>query len=338
MPDVGHLGKAQARGSVQVGFQTEVDAILFDNEREFSDCDWNALRSYLFLDGVSINRVDSSTLLTTLHRCAYAGERDIANCCIKTKADVNFQSKLGRTPLHYAVDGNKSSMIRVLLAEKADVNAHALSGCTPLHIACRNGSYDSVSALLGEKDQIVDIDFEDSRRMSPEKHTTNKKIISTIRRYRDEVRARREKELVNASLQRLFRLFDRNNDGFVQPEEWVDTQATIAHHFEECCDFEIQRAFQQADTNHDGKVDFEEFKKSHEAMLSILKIPFREIMIRLADLESMIFQEHLQILDQQSKEQTKDAEPEHQRPVVHPTAKKISRTRTLRSLANGDKD
>jgi hypothetical protein len=249
-----------------------------------------------------------------------------------------MKSKLGRTPLHYAADGNKPGIIRMLLQEKADVNAHALSGCTPLHMACRNGAYDSVMAILGEKEQMVDVDFEDSRRLTPEKHTKNKMILSALRKYRATLDARRDQELIEASLWRLFRIFDWNGDGFVQPEEWVDTQAIFAQHFEECCDFEIQRAFDQADSNHDGKVDFQEFKKSHEAMLSILKIPFREVMIRLADLESMIFQERVQILEKHGEmekngeKQTEATAPEHERPVVHPTAKKLSKKRTLAAL------
>lgn len=323
MPDVGHVGTSKARGSVAKTFQSEVKSIL---EVDTFEADWDELRQYLWLEGVNVNILDKATLLTTLHRCSYSGERDIANCCIKTKADVNAQSKLGRTPLHFAADGNKPGMIRMLLAENADVNCHALSGCTPLHVACRNNAYDAVLTLLGQKEQIVDVDFEDSRRQIPEKLTNNKMILSAVRKYRDNIREKRDQMLVDASLRRLFRLFDRNNDGFVQPEEWVDTQAIMAQHFEECCDFEIQRAFNQADANQDGKVDFQEFKHSHEAMLSILRIPFREIMIRLADLESMIFQEHLKILAQPDEK----TEPELVRPVISAKAKRLSKQRTLK--------
>lgn len=334
------------RASVAMQHQREVDKLLIYGDTY--DVDWDELRNYMWMEGVKVNHLDSGTLVSTLHRCAYAGQRDIANWCIKSKADINGKTALGRTPLHYAVDGNRSNVIGLLLEEKADVNEHALSGSTPLHLACRNNSYDAVLTLLGDREQIVDIDFEDQQRQMPEKLTQNKMILKSLRNYRHGMDKMRKKMLLDVSLKRIFKLFDQNGDGYIRPEEWVDTQSFIAEGWsEQCNEEEIQKAFDEADENSDGKIDITEFMNSHKGLLAVLNASYKDMMRRLTDLEDRIFEEHIRILKEgrpQDKNQPEAEEgtdpvpfedvekvvPEH--PVVTPRAKALSKKRTLKAL------
>lgn len=329
--------------------QRQVDMLLIYGDAY--NVDWNELRQYMWMEGVKVNNVDRSSLVSTLHRCAYSGERDIANWCIKTKANVNAKTTLGRTPLHFAVDGNRSNIVRLLLDEKADVNERALSGTTPLHLACRQDSYEMVLTLLGDKEQLVDIDAETLEgRVIPEKLTQNKMILGAINKYRNKTDKLRNKQLMTASLKRIFRMFDPNGDGYIMPEEWVDTQSFIAQHFEDCDDNGIENAFENADANSDGKIDFEEFVTSHEAMLSILKAPYRDVMNRLSELEDKVFEEHVRIVKAQGMEDKNQLAPEkktaagysaalaipEEHPLLTPRAKAISKKRTLRTVGTAE--
>lgn len=69
--------------------------------------------------------------------------------CLKTK-DANARGGNGRTPLHYAAQGEKPGLVTVLAGAGADVNARdERGGWTPLHLAAWFGNTPSVvDALL----------------------------------------------------------------------------------------------------------------------------------------------------------------------------------------------
>ena len=56
--------------------------------------------------------------------------------------------KLGRTPLHEAVDRRDTEMVNVLLAAKAYIHARDDTGDTPLHWAMRRGDTEVMQFLI----------------------------------------------------------------------------------------------------------------------------------------------------------------------------------------------
>lgn len=74
----------------------------------------------------------------------------------------------GRTPLHYAVEGdNKSLSTHVLISSGADVSSRDYQGWTPLHVASHYGVSEGVSALLDAGAEVAVLDNED---MTPLHH------------------------------------------------------------------------------------------------------------------------------------------------------------------------
>ncbi|CAF1114201.1 unnamed protein product [Adineta ricciae] len=62
-------------------------------------------------------------------------------------------------------------------------------------------------------------------------------------------------------LTKEFRLFDRNNDGFIDKNELKVILQKILPKFQ-LPDDEIQRMISNVDTNKDGKIDYKEFMES----------------------------------------------------------------------------
>ncbi|MEM7184992.1 MAG: ankyrin repeat domain-containing protein, partial [Spirochaetota bacterium] len=66
-------------------------------------------------------------------------------------ANVNVRDKLGRTPLHYAVDSENMKIISYLLEkQKANVNVKDREGNSPLHAAVSQGNLKIVTYLLSK--------------------------------------------------------------------------------------------------------------------------------------------------------------------------------------------
>lgn len=283
------LARRQAKKEEHVAeHQRHLDWCLRDSE-----VDWEFVRSLLGIEGLKINYTEVSTHITTLHRAAYAGEAQIVLWCIKEKADVNVRSNLGRSPLHFACDGNRPRCIKLLLEHKADGNIRTLSYLTPLHICCQNNLQEAAMALLGETNQVIDIDAIDNKSRLAEALTSDKKILKAIRKYRISLDERRKAQLLEQCLRRLFCFFDVNNDGWIHPEEWLDTMTVLAEFFEHHCDDSIDKMFRSIDKDHNGYIDWEEFKAAHVDLLSVLGVPFRRLMDSLCDLERAIFREQL---------------------------------------------
>ena len=76
-----------------------------------------------------------------------AGKADLARC-LKVK-DPNVRNKNGRTPLHYAAQGEEPALVTALVKAGADPNARdARGGWTPLHLAAWFGKTPTVVAAL----------------------------------------------------------------------------------------------------------------------------------------------------------------------------------------------
>lgn len=73
------------------------------------------------------------------------------------QADPNLvfcKDKLGRTPLHYAVQEPHKGVVELLLTNKADVNAADKNGDTPLHLAASAGTKALGELLLRAKADV----------------------------------------------------------------------------------------------------------------------------------------------------------------------------------------
>ena len=64
--------------------------------------------------------------------------------------NVNTKDKIGRTPLHYAIESSRSlAVIELLVANGADVNAADDAGCSALHLAVKRDKETAVRYLSG---------------------------------------------------------------------------------------------------------------------------------------------------------------------------------------------
>lgn len=157
-------------------------------------------------DDLNPNYTDYTTRMTTAHRSAYEGEADLLKWCLDFGEDINARTSLGRSLLHYACNGNRTRCIRLLLDRGADANLPSLSGQTPLHICCMYNCYEAALELLHGSQQVVDVDCEDTRRLSPEQCTDNKLLVRAIRKYRAGLQERRKADLIEQTLKRIFTL------------------------------------------------------------------------------------------------------------------------------------
>lgn len=157
--------------------------VMIDQILSEEDPDWSKLYPYIIQPDLDPNRVSSETKLSTLHRCAYAGEPRILKWCLAREVEVDAKTTLGRTALHFACDANSTECVRLLVEAQADPNATTLSGSTPLHLCCQTKSYDAMMQLFGAN-QIILLDAEDSRRKTPEMLTSDAEMLEGVQSYR----------------------------------------------------------------------------------------------------------------------------------------------------------
>jgi len=246
---------------------------------------------------------------------------------IEMRADVNARNSLGRSVLHYACDGDAPKCVAVLLNLAADVNVRTLSQLTPLHLSCQNNSYLTSKVLLEQQSQVVDIYAEDGRRRRPEDLTDEPQILRAIRKYDERMDDDLRRLLLDAAVVRLYNLFDHNRDGFILPEEWAETVALLAMHFEHWSETGVEEMFALADLNADGKIDKREFQSTYTELLDALGLSFRSVLDSLDSIERLIFEEKVRI------EHCARAAPDANvptTPVVSDRAKALSRSLSLR--------
>ena len=82
--------------------------------------------------------------ITPLHLACYYGRLEIARVLLNHGARANTVNKLGQTPLHIVLEGNRSDgdgvgIVRLLVEHGANVNSQEDYNDTPLHLASNYG-------------------------------------------------------------------------------------------------------------------------------------------------------------------------------------------------------
>ena len=85
-----------------------------------------------------------------LHRAAQDGDLARVNDLIERKYPLDHFDDLGKTPLHYAVQGNRLEVVKRLIKAGANVNAHdeRVIGNTPLSDYARECTYEMAKVLI----------------------------------------------------------------------------------------------------------------------------------------------------------------------------------------------
>ncbi|QFP77867.1 ankyrin repeat domain-containing protein [Deinococcus sp. AJ005] len=107
------------------------------------------VRELLDADSALLNNVNSDGF-SPLGLSAFFGQEEVAALLLSLGADANTvsQNAMQVGPLHSAVTGNHTNLVRKLLEAGADVNAVQNSGFTPLMGAAQNGNAELVRLLL----------------------------------------------------------------------------------------------------------------------------------------------------------------------------------------------
>ncbi|CAE7351920.1 ANKRD50 [Symbiodinium natans] len=100
---------------------------------------------------------------TPLLQAAANGLTEAASLLVQAGADKELNVN-GRTPLHTAVQGGHSGVVRVLLEARSDLNSVDRHGCTPLRMAAEVGDLVAMRLLLDAK---ADVDKGDFNSLSP---------------------------------------------------------------------------------------------------------------------------------------------------------------------------
>lgn len=102
---------------------------------------------------------------TALGLASYFGREEVARYLVLKGADVNLPSNNGYQvyPLHSAVAGNHTAIIKMLVENDAKINVAQMSGVTPLHSAAQNGNIEIIILLL-EKGALVNVRMEGGKK------------------------------------------------------------------------------------------------------------------------------------------------------------------------------
>lgn len=125
-------------------------AMTFENRRPLHvAAEYGSTAAVNALLAVGVEIEISADKEPPLHSAARGGNVDIVTALIEHGADVNRDSREGRTALHCAVFCNRVGVIEVLLDAGADIEAQLkLTGWSPLHIAVDERYRESAEALL----------------------------------------------------------------------------------------------------------------------------------------------------------------------------------------------
>ncbi len=93
--------------------------------------------------------------VTPLRLAAAAGNKEVTELLLASKAEVNARTSDGTTPLHMAAANGHKDVVELLLANKADSNAKDTNGETPLQLAVAGNHADVAQALLKDNPDLV---------------------------------------------------------------------------------------------------------------------------------------------------------------------------------------
>ena len=87
---------------------------------------------------------------TPLHLAAFFGYPELAKELLSrgVNVDVRSSNAMRNTPLHAAVAGRQTELMRLLLENGADANANQEGGWTALHAAAQNGDREMAELLI----------------------------------------------------------------------------------------------------------------------------------------------------------------------------------------------
>ncbi|VDP10505.1 unnamed protein product [Soboliphyme baturini] len=117
-----------------------------------NNCNVHALRK-LGPKGEGREEVDEKD--TPLHMAAAWGLRDVVIELLAHGADVNAQDKMGRTPLHIAVENQHLEICRLLLdAPNVNLYIRTSRGLTPMHFALKHRN-NKIAEIIVKKDKHI---------------------------------------------------------------------------------------------------------------------------------------------------------------------------------------
>lgn len=93
----------------------------------------------------SDNNQDSPLAIACAHGC-----KDIVECLILKKCNLNTANIYGLTPLHIAIGSDYIEIVQTLIQSGSDINMRDANNRTPLFCACEMGIYKAVELLLSK--------------------------------------------------------------------------------------------------------------------------------------------------------------------------------------------
>ncbi|WP_257281818.1 ankyrin repeat domain-containing protein [Endozoicomonas sp. ISHI1] len=102
-------------------------------------------------EGVNVNAVMNNDGLNALMLACIWGHKDVVEHLINAGADLNAQTEIGSTSLHFAARKGHSDIVKRLIEAGADINLTLSDGSTPLSIAAEMGHTDCVKTLIEGK-------------------------------------------------------------------------------------------------------------------------------------------------------------------------------------------
>ncbi|KAK3275642.1 hypothetical protein CYMTET_16239 [Cymbomonas tetramitiformis] len=126
---------------------------LKDSHKLHSNCKFGLVEEVTYLlasPAIDPNRRDQD-FRTPLHIASSYGQLECARLLLKRGGKVNSQDKLGRCPLHYAVESGNFDLVKLLAVDyAANVNALTEIGSCPMHVAAGEGHAQILSLFVNK--------------------------------------------------------------------------------------------------------------------------------------------------------------------------------------------